>query len=89
MAKKIANRSKSSSQVALEPEQRWTVVDAETGRQVYLDSANGIDRPEAERLARALGRPTEVVPRGALDRFGRLDTTLLDQALAAAEAAEE
>lgn len=71
MAKKLANRRKSAvAPESLSPEQRWTVIDANSKRQLYLESKLGVDQAEAQRLANTLLAETEVVPCLAIDRFG-------------------
>ena len=84
---KIAGRKKEQS-LMIAPERRWTPVDKETGRRIYLPSKQGLDRSSADALAERLPH-AEVVPEAALDRFGKLDPDLLEGAIAAAEAPEE
>lgn len=90
MAKKLANRRRNTlTPESLSPEQRWTVIDANSKRQLYMESALGIDQTEAQRLASTLAVATEVVPRLAIDRFGyyrpELRAAAEEQIAAAAE----
>lgn len=84
---KIAGRKKEES-LTIAPEKRWTPVDRKTGRRIYLPSERGLDRSSAEALAESLPH-AEVVPEAALDRFGKLEPSLLESAIEAAEAPDE
>jgi hypothetical protein len=90
MAAKIGIRNTNNSKIEAVPEEkRWTVINAESGQRCYLASERGLTREEAEFQAQVLALETEVVPVGALDRYGRLDSSKLAEAIAIAEADPE
>lgn len=87
---KIAIRSqKNQSQIVVEDHLRWTVVDRERGKNIYLLSENGITEEEALRLESNLGGRARAVPVAALDRFGRLQEDRLEEAIAASVEEED
>lgn len=67
MAAKIASRKGRKAEQDFTP---WVVVDAETGRRVYV--GEGAPQDEAERIAAQLVRPARAVPLADLDAHGNL-----------------
>lgn len=86
---KIAFKSSKSGPQFIDPDKRWTVIRSSDKRRVYLESEAGISKEEAERLSGGLLPETEVVPASALDRFGKLDDSLLEEAIERAESDDE